>query len=65
MGALIVNGNRINDEGYDIEVRYLDEAKDGMAEYETRWYNPAAGGVPLCYRRACEPARALQRRFPR
>ncbi len=41
---LIVNGNRINDEGYDIEVRYLDEAKDGMAEYETRWYNPAAGG---------------------
>lgn len=41
---LIVKGNRISDEGYDIEVRHLEKAKDGMAEYETRWYNPVAGG---------------------
>jgi neutral ceramidase len=41
---LIVKGNRISDEGYDIEVRHVDEAKDGMAKYETRWYNPASGG---------------------
>lgn len=34
----------INDEGYDLEVRYLDDEDQGMAEYEVRWYNPIAGG---------------------
>lgn len=41
---LMVNGEPINDDGYDIEVRYLDDEDQGMAEYETRWYNPVAGG---------------------
>lgn len=34
----------INDEGYDIEVSVLKKAKNGMAHYETRWYNPVVGG---------------------
>lgn len=37
-------GEPINDDGYDLEVRYLDEADAGMAEYAVRWYNPVAGG---------------------
>lgn len=34
----------IDDEGYDVEVRVLKNAKNGMANYESRWYNPVAGG---------------------
>lgn len=34
----------INDEGYDIEVSHLKKAKNGMANYEARWYNPIVGG---------------------
>ncbi|QQD23426.1 alkaline ceramidase [Venatoribacter cucullus] len=38
-------GEPVHDDGYDIEVRYLKTHKDdGMAHYETRWYNPVAGG---------------------
>jgi neutral ceramidase len=37
-------GEPITDDGYDIEVRLLDEEDKGMAEYQTRWYNPVAGG---------------------
>lgn len=40
---LVVQGKRISDQGYDVEVRYLDDAKQGMAEYEARWYSPSAG----------------------
>lgn len=29
----------INDDGYDIEVRWLDDADEGMGEYQARWYN--------------------------
>ena len=40
-----VAGEPVHDDGYDIEVRYLKTRKqDGMAQYETRWYNPVAGG---------------------
>jgi len=38
------NEEPIHDDGYDLEVRYLDERDDGMGEYEVRWYNPAPGG---------------------
>lgn len=41
---LRVNGEPVDDDGYDIEVRYLHDSGDGMAEYEARWYNPLAGG---------------------
>ena len=41
---LIINGEPVHDDGYDIEVRYLDDSDNGMAEYESRWYNPVAGG---------------------
>lgn len=41
---LSVNNEPINDDGYDIEVRLLKDKKEGMATYETRWYNPVAGG---------------------
>lgn len=42
----------INDEGYDLEVRLEDDQDKGMAEYQTRWYNPVAGGQ---YRFVIEP----------
>lgn len=38
------NGEPINDEGYDLEVRFNDELEQGMAEYQARWYNPVADG---------------------
>lgn len=41
--ALTVGNEPITDDGYDIEVRLLKNAKEGMAKYETRWYNPVAG----------------------
>jgi hypothetical protein len=49
---LWVNGEPIHDDGYDLEVRYLAERKDGMGEYEVRWYNPLPGGT---YRFVIEP----------
>lgn len=42
---LVINGEPIHDDGYDIEVRYLHDHKDGMAAYETRWYNPQNTGT--------------------
>ena len=42
--ALNVNGAPIDDDGYDVEVRLVKDGKDGMSRYETRWYNPVAGG---------------------
>jgi len=38
------NEEPIHDDGYDLEVRYVDERDDGMGEYEVRWYNPVPGG---------------------
>ncbi|WP_165767385.1 neutral/alkaline non-lysosomal ceramidase N-terminal domain-containing protein [Parendozoicomonas haliclonae] len=37
---LVVEDIPVNDQGYDIEVRLVDTEGDGMAEWETRWYNP-------------------------
>ena len=37
-------GELINDEGYDLEVRLIDEEDLGMAKYQVRWYNPVVGG---------------------
>lgn len=43
--ALKVGLQPIDDQGYDIEVRMIKKnAKEGMSNYETRWYNPVAGG---------------------
>ncbi|HUT32150.1 MAG TPA: neutral/alkaline non-lysosomal ceramidase N-terminal domain-containing protein [Planctomycetota bacterium] len=39
-----VDERPIDDDGYDLEVRYLDKLADGMGEYEVRWYNPVPGG---------------------
>jgi neutral ceramidase len=41
---LRVNEEPIHDDGYDLEVRYVDKRENGMGEYEVRWYNPAPGG---------------------
>lgn len=41
---LSVNNEPITDDGYDIEVRFLKDKKEGMSTYEARWYNPVAGG---------------------
>ena len=38
---LLFNGQMpVSDEGYDIEVRKIADAQDGMALWESRWYNP-------------------------
>lgn len=42
--TLKVGKQLIDDQGYEIEVRMLKNAKDGMTKYEARWYNPVAGG---------------------
>lgn len=33
-------GVPVDDEGYDLQVLHLGAAKDGMSEYEARWFNP-------------------------
>ena len=50
--AMFNNGEPIDDDGYDLEVRYLRDLDEGMAEYEVRWYNPVPGGT---YRFVIEP----------
>lgn len=42
---LMMNGYEpVSDEGYNIEIRYLGDAPQGMGQYEARWYNPVQGG---------------------
>jgi len=48
------NGEPIDDDGYDMEVRYLKKLGEGMGKYEVRWYNPVPGGE---YRFVIEPRR--------
>ncbi len=38
-------GEPINDDGYDLEIRLLDDEDLGMGQYQARWYNPVAGGL--------------------
>ena len=49
---MVEGGKPINDDGYDLEVRYLKKLGNGMGEYEVRWYNPVPGGR---YRFRIEP----------
>jgi neutral ceramidase len=46
------DGEPIDDDGYDMEVRYLEKLDEGMGKYEVRWYNPVPGGE---YRFFIEP----------
>ncbi len=46
------NGEPIDDDGYDMEVRYLEKLGEGMGKYEVRWYNPVPGSE---YRFFIEP----------
>lgn len=39
---LSIGNHKIDDQGYDVEVRFTDDKDQGMAEYEVRWYNPQA-----------------------
>lgn len=43
--TLLKNGAPVNDQGYDLQIRYLDEVPGNMGRYQVRWYNPpvAAG----------------------
>ncbi|ASP37396.1 alkaline ceramidase [Bacterioplanes sanyensis] len=34
----------VSDDGYDLEVRLLDDEEAGMARYQLRWYSPMSGG---------------------
>ncbi len=49
---MLDNGEPVDDDGYDIEVRYLKKLNEGMGKYEVRWYNPVPGGK---YRFVIEP----------
>jgi neutral ceramidase len=49
---MLENGEPIDDDGYDMEVRYLKKLDEGMGKYEVRWYNPVADGE---YRFVIEP----------
>ena len=49
---MVRNARPVNDDGYDIEVRYLKKLDEGMGGYEVRWYNPVPGGE---YRFVIEP----------
>jgi neutral ceramidase len=37
-----VDGIPVNDEGYDLQILWLDAADQGMGVYELRWFNPVA-----------------------
>jgi len=50
--SMVEDGRPIDDDGYDLEIRYLNKLDDGMGEYEVRWYNPVPGGE---YRFRIEP----------
>ena len=41
--TLHINNEPINDDGYDIEIRYLEKLENNMGRYEMRWYNPVIG----------------------
>jgi neutral ceramidase len=49
---MLENAGPIDDDGYDMEVRYLKKLDEGMGRYEVRWYNPVPGGE---YRFVIEP----------
>ncbi len=49
---MLENGEPVDDDGYDMEVRYLKKLDEGMGKYEVRWYNPVPGGE---YRFVIEP----------
>ena len=49
---MLENAEPIDDDGYDMEVRYLKKLDEGMGKYEVRWYNPVPGGE---YRFVIEP----------
>jgi len=49
---MLKDGKAIDDDGYDMEVRYLKKLDEGMGKYEVRWYNPLPGGE---YRFVIEP----------
>jgi neutral ceramidase len=49
---LSAQGAPVDDDGYDLEVRYLGHLDEGMSQYEVRWYNPVPDGE---YRFRIEP----------
>ena len=59
---LQVKNEPINDEGYDIEIRYLTDLGNDMGKYEIRWYNPAIGHN---YRFVIEPRKKQTRLISR
>ena len=38
--TLRVNGIEVNDQGYDMQIRHIDDEEKGMSRYELRWFNP-------------------------
>ncbi|OUS26795.1 hypothetical protein A9Q99_16380 [Gammaproteobacteria bacterium 45_16_T64] len=37
---LWVNGIPVDDEGYDLQIRHIEDEEEGMSQYELRWFNP-------------------------
>ncbi|PIE42528.1 MAG: hypothetical protein CSA49_00315 [Gammaproteobacteria bacterium] len=52
-----VDGMPLDDQGYDMQVLYLQDQANGMAEYELRWFNPVAASGQ--YRFAVQPRNGL------
>lgn len=52
---LIVDHHPVTDEGYDLQIRYLDDAPDNMANYQVRWYNPPVAAGDTQYRIVIAP----------
>ncbi|PCJ31094.1 MAG: hypothetical protein COA99_17495 [Moraxellaceae bacterium] len=48
--ALSINGVEVNDAGYDMQLRYLDDKEKGMSRYEVRWFNPGLAGSKGLFR---------------
>ncbi len=58
---LILNNRPVNDEGYDIGVRYLGELdSNNLATYESEWFNPEFGGDNRRYRFVVEAREGQQ-----
>lgn len=47
---MLQNHHPLTDQGYDLQIRYLDEAPADMGRYEVRWYNPPVAAGDTQYR---------------
>ncbi len=49
------NGVAVDDQGYDLQIRHIDNLDHGMARYELRWHRPHPAAPQQHYRFAVAP----------